>query len=210
MRVAAFAEPFRHWLVEDCVDADLARAAAAAVPAAVHPAWVRYWSDVESRKWAMNDPDGLGPAWRALFAALTAPGWLARWSEAVGAELRADPLCWGGGLHVTFGGGTLSPHLDYALHPSGLERRLNLVLYLSDGNGWGGQTTLCDPDGRVVKSVEPRFNRALFWEASDLSYHGTARLAADAPPRVTAAVYYLAEPRPGTTRRRAVFLPVRG
>lgn len=210
MQIEAFEEPFRHWLVAGQFEPALLRACVRAVPAATHPAWVRYWGDVEGRKWAMNDLDALGPAWRALFAFLEGPAWLSLWSAAVGAELVADPLCWGAGLHVTFGGGELRPHLDYALHPSGLERRLNLVLYLSDhAPGRGGETVLCDPDGRVQKAIAPRPGRALLWEASDLAYHGAARLAPDAPPRLTAAAYYLAAPRPGCTRRKALFLPAR-
>lgn len=210
MTVEEFPEPFRYWIADDVACPTLLRQCAASVPPADHPSWVRYWGDCESRKWAMNDPAALGFYWKELFDLLTDSGWIADWSARVGAGLQADPKLWGGGLQVTFGGGALAPHLDYAIHPSGLERRLSLVLYLSEARpGAGGETVLYDPEGRARAMIAPRFGRAVLFENSDLSYHGVSRLADHAPPRLTAAVYYLAEPRPGATRRRALFLPGR-
>lgn len=212
MTAAEVAYPFRHWLCQEVVPGELVRAARISLPDVLSPHWIRYDNDSERRKWAMESRDGLPPEWLALLDALQGPSLLADVSAAVGADLRADPTCRGGGLHVTFGGGHLSPHLDYALHPCGLERRANLILFLDTADDWsfGGGLQLCDKFGKPVRYYYPEAGAALLWECGDDTVHAVEPLHRDAKPRLTAATYYLAEPRPGCTRRRAMYFPNRG
>lgn len=214
MNVVKQAErPYRHWTVADAVPAAvLCAAAAAPLPAATHPGWVRYDNPNERLKWTMTDLDALGPAWQALYAALHAPAFVAALAELAGIPgLFADAMHHGAGCHVMFPGGYLHDHVDSALHPLGWERRVNVVLSLTSGAGRpgdGGGTALSDWDGgRVV--VAPEFGQALIWACGDDTIHGVAPLTPLAPPRVTAAAYYWTAPRPGATRRRAMFLPRR-
>jgi hypothetical protein len=47
--------------------------------------------------------------------------------------LYPDPGLHGGGWHMHGAGGNLNPHLDYSIHPkSGLMRKLNIIIYLSN------------------------------------------------------------------------------
>lgn len=211
MEITTAEVPFRHWVCDDFFPR--LNGEALELPGAADPVWVRYDNDCERHKRTSNDLAGLPPVWGSVFGRLFSPSvvsWLACLAEVTG--LRADPTLHGGGVHVTDPGGWLQPHLDYALHPSGLERRLNLVLFLNPQwqTGWGGAFELYDDEGRrVVLRVFPSFNRAVIWEPSDTTFHGTQSLSKRAPPRVTAAVYYLADPRPGVTRKRALYVPRR-
>ncbi len=146
--------------------------------------------------------------WQDLMDALRAPSLVADLSDLVGVKLRApEKVSRGGGLHLMFPGGRLAPHVDYALHPCGLERRVNLILFLDTWH-LGGELVLgCDRETWVWH--HPVAGTAVVWECGDDTFHGVNPLLPRTPPRVTAAAYYLAEPRPGCTRTRALFLPPR-
>lgn len=209
MKVEAFAEPFRHWLIDGAV-ADLPPADA--LPAPDWPGWVRYENAFEKKR-TTRDVHLLPDPWARLFLRLA--------SQQLIAELRKladlpplvpDGSLHGGGVHVVDAGGELGAHIDYALHPvCGLERRLNLILFLSDWQEeWGGAFQLYEDDARTLaKQVFPARGRLVLWEPSDVAYHGTQPVAEGAPPRVTAAVYYLAPARPTATRKVALFAPRR-
>lgn len=204
MEITAFDEPFRHWHLKDVLDGELLDLALADLPDVCHPDWIRYENDAEQHKWTMER--GLPNSWNELLDALARVD-----LEFTGVpRLRCDLVRRGAGLHVTFPNGVLAPHLDYALHPSGLERRLNLIYFCEDSEpDDGGKLGLYDPSGHVVKEIDAQANEAVVFECSDISYHGVSRLAKGAKPRVTAASYYLTDPRPGCVRRRATFLPIR-
>lgn len=210
MHAQEFGEPFRHWLCRDVAPAELVAAARAAIPPADSPGWVRYDNACERGKWAMEDPAHLPGPWRELLGRLESPGVVAELSRLAGVPLQPDPARRGAGLHVMFPGGRLAPHLDYAAHPSGLERRVNLILFLDTGPPHGGGALeLCDPAGTAVRQIYPHAGTAVVWECGDDTVHGVERLNPEARPRVTAAAYYLAPPRPGCSRKRALFLPPR-
>lgn len=212
MEATEFGEPFRYWIIRDLVDAETLAEARASIPSAADPNWIRYDNELERRKWAMEKCDSMPSAWKRLLSLLSSPPMIANFKNLTGIRELVDVRCdRGAGLHVMFGGGHLSPHLDYALHPSGMERRLNLILFW--GIDWpyfaGGGLMFCTPNGDPAKVIEPKAGEAVLWESSDLAYHGVQPLHAASPPRVTAAAYYLALPRTGVTRRRAMFLPMR-
>jgi hypothetical protein len=209
VEVTEFSNPFRHWVLPRPVPVRLLQDARFSVPAADRPEWVRYDNELERRKWTMEDRDAMGAGWSTLLERLD--GLAADLSALTGvAGLRADPSRRGAGLHLMFPGAALACHVDYALAPCGLERRVNLILFVdgADSKGGGG-LQLCDPLGQPAKTLHPHAGVAVVWECGDETYHAVEPLAADSPPRVTAAAYYLAAPRPNCTRRRALFLPRR-
>ena len=73
-------------------------------------------------------------------------------------KLMSDPYFSGGGLNVSLKGGLLDVHVDGHYHDaSGLNRRINAILYLNPGwkESWGGDFGLYDStgDNLVKKSI---------------------------------------------------------
>jgi Rps23 Pro-64 3,4-dihydroxylase Tpa1-like proline 4-hydroxylase len=91
-------------------------------------------------------------------------------------KLMPDPYYTGGGLNVTEKGGLLDVHVDGNYHDaSGLNRRINVILYLNPGwkTSWGGDFGLYNDNGtKLIKKVEPIFNRLVIFDTHDKSFHG--------------------------------------
>lgn len=91
-------------------------------------------------------------------------------------KLMSDPYFSGGGLNVTVSGGLLDVHVDGNYHDaSGLNRRINAILYLNPGwqEGWGGEFGLYDESGeKLVKKIAPIHNRLVIFDTNDKSFHG--------------------------------------
>ncbi len=139
--------------------------------------------------------------------------------------LISDPYLHGGGIHCITKDGKLDMHVDYSIHPKlGMERRLNLIVYLVDKDwqeSWGGELELWDGnwiDGKPELTekkvgVLPKFNRAVIFETGDDSFHGhpEALTCPEGVYRRSIALYYLTEPRQGATdRTRAHFIARHG
>jgi len=91
-------------------------------------------------------------------------------------KLMPDPYFSGGGLNVTVSGGLLDVHVDGNYHDaSGLNRRINAILYLNPGwqEGWGGEFGLYDETGdKLIKKIAPIHNRLVIFDTNDKSFHG--------------------------------------
>jgi len=91
-------------------------------------------------------------------------------------KLMPDPYFTGGGLNVTVSGGLLDVHVDGNYHDaSGLNRRINAILYLNPGwqEGWGGEFGLYNETGeKLVKKIAPIHNRLVVFDTNDKSFHG--------------------------------------
>ena len=91
-------------------------------------------------------------------------------------KLMPDPYFSGGGLNVTVNGGLLDVHVDGNYHDaSGLNRRINAILYLNPGwqDGWGGEFGLYDETGdKLIKKIAPIHNRLVIFDTNDKSFHG--------------------------------------
>jgi hypothetical protein len=117
-------------------------------------------------------------------------------------DLKSDPDLAGGGCHQILRGGFLDVHVDFNRHHKlGLERRLNLIVYLSRDwhASWGGELEFWDmSDRRRLEAVLPQYNRAVLFETSDRSYHGHPRPLAcpEEATRDSLAVYYYTGDRP--------------
>ena len=125
-------------------------------------------------------------------------------------ELQADHYYAEGGFHRIGRGGFLDPHADFSHHDlTGLERRLNLILYLNPEwrSEWNGALNLYDKDLTPCAMYEPIYNRAVIFETSETSYHGHPEplRCPENVYRRSLALYYYTEPRPERRRHRAIF-----
>lgn len=204
----SYSEPFRHWILDDAFEPLPADQFEGIADLKYE---VAYANDVEQGKLTVRDPDLMPIHAAAIIAKLRHPDFVRGWAREAGIiGLEDDTTLHGGGLHTMLPGGWLNAHLDYARHPKlkHMERRLSLVAFLSPTweMRWGGQLLFTDAMGKSVYEISPKPGRLVVWESGDLSYHGVRQVAADAPPRVSVAVYYLSPIRPGTTRERALFM----
>jgi Rps23 Pro-64 3,4-dihydroxylase Tpa1-like proline 4-hydroxylase len=125
-------------------------------------------------------------------------------SKVIGIEkLMSDPYFSGGGLNATVKGGLLDVHVDGNYHDaSGLNRRINAILYLNPGwqQGWGGEFGLYDSTGdKLVKKIEPLHNRLVIFDTNDYSYHGLPdplNFPVDRARKSIILYYYTKESRP--------------
>ncbi len=209
MEAREYNSPFKHWVVRGLVPEELLQSAITSVP--VSGPWITYSNALEFNKWTMEDKTGLSSSCNALLDLLASEVMVSQLSQLTGVDpLFADPTRRCAGLQLMFPDGYLATHLDAALHPSGKERRVNLVLFLNNTNpAQGGGLQLCDPMGKPISVHYPMAGEAVVWCCDDLAYHGVEPLAHDAKPRYTVASFYLGDKRPNATRQRALFLPNR-
>ena len=216
-----------HVVIDGFFEDSFARRLRSVFPAADEPLWHVYDNPLECKR-ASSDTAAMPEALRSAILALCGPTIVERVRRLTGLEvddgLQADPYCHGGGLHSHSRGGKLDLHLDYSIHPtSGLERRFNLIVYLTAA-GWaeeyGGALELrgaaaADPalPGDLAASVLPAFNRAVLFSTSAPSFHGFPT-PLSCPPTLTRdslALYYLTPPREGAPQRsKALYVAAPG
>lgn len=113
-----------------------------------------------------------------------------------------DPSLVGGGYHEISPGGFLKIHADFNKHPrTGLDRRLNLLVYLNRDwdESYGGHLELWDRKmERAVVRALPVFNRCVLFSTSWFSYHGhpDPLTCPEGRSRRSIALYYYSNGRP--------------
>lgn len=154
------------------------------------------------RKSAESKWDHFGPAMRRAVAELNSGTFLSCLETLTGIpHLVADAQLHGGGMHQIRTGGRLDVHADFTLHPNGLDRRLNVIVYLNHDwdDAWGGDLQLWTRDQRAVeKRVSPQFGRMVVFGTGADTFHGHPEPLAT-PPEVTRrsiAFYYYTKGRP--------------
>lgn len=201
-----FREPFKYVVIDNALGDSLADECLAAFPDLNDRSWdFANDADIEVKyrttwKSEFDVPDVLVDAVRILNSAT----FLKAMSTRIGIpKLVPDPYFTGGGLNVTTRGGLLDVHVDGNYHDStGLNRRLNAILYLNPGwqPAWGGEFGIYDHDGKkCVKKVPPLHNRLVIFDSHDFSFHGLpdpVNFPADIPRRSIILYYYTKEPRP--------------
>ncbi len=124
----------------------------------------------------------------------------------------------GGGFHIMGEKGKLNPHLDYIIHPKlNLMRKFNLIIFFN--LKWkpinGGELCLYEKNfqnkklpGKLIKKIEPKFNRAVLFDTSRNSWHGVN--VVKSMVRKSMAVYYLTDKKPKTEKRyKALYSPLK-
>lgn len=123
-------------------------------------------------------------------------------------HLLTDPHLLGGGMHLTKQGGHLGIHADFNWHEKlQAHRRLNLLLYLTPNwrSEYAGELELWDTTGsRLVRRVEPRFNRCVIFTTRSDTFHGHPIAWTPANVnRQSIALYYYTTQRPADEMRPA-------
>lgn len=200
--------PYWHCVIDDFFDDPISLARE--FPAKDDPCWFRYDNPLEVKQ-TCNNWHHFKPETYKTFTYLLSPDFTEKLQQLTGEDLGPDIGLHGGGLHQHGRGGKLNVHLDYNIHPKlHLQRRLNLIVYLTPGwkPEWGGHLGLYSDPDTLVKKVEPKFNRAIIFDTRG-SWHGLPA-PLTCPPDVTRnsfAVYYLCEPTTTDSRTRALFAP---
>tara|TARA_B110000003_G_C16645604_1_gene531905 strand:+ start:1645 stop:2421 length:777 start_codon:yes stop_codon:yes gene_type:complete len=171
--------PFKHCVLDNFFDNLIANDLLDSFPPLDDEIWektndedieVKYRTNFKSE---FDVPDGLINAFR-IFNSSTFLKAISKVFEIP--KLLPDPYYTGGGLNVTEKGGLLDVHVDGNYHDaSGLNRRINVILYLNPGwtEGWGGDFGLYNDDGtQLIKKVAPIFNRLVIFDTHDKSFHG--------------------------------------
>lgn len=204
--VGYFEEPYKHLVVDNFFDQELADVCLKSFPPLDDPIWEHANdTDIEIKyrttwKSEFDIPDGIVDAVRILNSA----PFLNAMSLKFGIEkIVPDAYFSGGGLNVTKPGGLLDVHVDGNYHDAtGLNRRLNALVYLNPNwqPGWGGAFGLYDENGeRCVKEVEPLFNRLVVFDSHDKSYHGLPaplKFPEGETRKSILLYYYTKDPRP--------------
>jgi hypothetical protein len=193
------AKPFRHVVLDDFLDDEIAAQAARDFPAIGTSGWINYLH-INERKYANNAVCTWGSALQEVEAALTSlefARFLAHLTDHPG--LFADPSMRGAGLHQSVTGGFLNIHADFTVHPEhrSWRRRVNLLLYLNETwpPEYGGALEFWDGDvQRCERRIAPIGNRVVIFE-TDHAYHGHPE-PLRCPPgvaRQSLALYYFTE-----------------
>jgi Rps23 Pro-64 3,4-dihydroxylase Tpa1-like proline 4-hydroxylase len=194
------AQPYRHIVVEEFLDAELVQAAVAEFPQPDRGEWIHYFH-VNERKLGRNKLALMPKTLRAIIEELNSPAFVAHLEKATGIPgLIADPSLEGGGLHQSERGGFLNIHTDFSVHPhrQSWKRRVNLIVYLNDGwqDEYGGHLEMWDSSMQhCVKKISPILNRAVIFDTTGAAFHGHPEpLACPAGmTRKSIALYYFTE-----------------
>jgi hypothetical protein len=165
----------------------------------------RSFDDSHQKKFGATAGEAdLGPLTRNVLAEFNGAAFVDFLQVLTGIDepLIPDPYYKGGGLHQVPRGGYLKVHADFNVHPLfGLDRRVNVLLYLNRGwqPEWGGQLELWDTTmTRPERRIEPDFNRMVVFSITDIAFHGhpDALKCPDDRARRSLAFYYYSNGRP--------------
>jgi Rps23 Pro-64 3,4-dihydroxylase Tpa1-like proline 4-hydroxylase len=213
------AQPFPHVVVDNFLNLELAQAIEKEFPDIDDERWYKYNNAIENKK-ALNNWEIFGPLTYNLMTYLNSPAFVSKVQMLFGdVTLYPDYGLNGGGYHLHKSGGKLNVHLDYSIHPKmNLERRVNIILYLTEGwdEAWGGHVSLWTNDEEkhqpkeMIEKVAPQFNRAVIFDTTCNSWHGLPETITcpDDQARKSLAIYYLSQPNEkAPDRGKALFAP---
>ncbi len=213
--------PFNHVVIDNFFNEESAVALSKEFLAWDDPLWNHYNNPIEKKK-TMNAYDKFKINTYQAFFELGSTEILSNLDRLLcSSGLYFDAGLNGGGQHSYPAGCNLNAHLDYSLHPKlGLERILNIIIYLTPGwkpeyNGglelWTHDTVNMQP-GECVKVLENKFNRAVIFQTNQNSWHSVGiHQKVNYPEGVyrnSLAAYYLTDPSLETdSRGKALFAP---
>lgn len=200
------AKPYPYIVLDDFLPAALAEELSADFPPPESGVWHRYPTADQFNKLALSHERLMPESLRRAIHELNS-GWFLEILEAITgiSNLVADTRLVAGGLHQIDRGGKLNVHVDYSHHPAtGLNRRLNLILYLNKDwrEEYGGHFELWDRDVKKCEQrILPAFNRCVIFATTSFSYHGHPEplTCPEGVTRKSVALYYYSNGRPEET-----------
>lgn len=211
--------PFDHWIIDDFFELEFAKQLEQDFPDYNSSLWQNYNNAIEIKK--LNNIWNFFPKTTyQVLSYLNSDKFVSILEENIYKKnkLYSDMGINGGGWHIHKSGGKLNTHLDYSIHPKlGLQRKFNLIIYLNSNwiEDWGGSLGFwgnksSKKPGKLVKSINPKFNRAIIFDTTQNSWHGLPS-PIDCPKneyRKSLAVYYLCDPpKKISNRGKALFAP---
>ncbi|MEO0649111.1 MAG: 2OG-Fe(II) oxygenase [Planctomycetota bacterium] len=172
----ARADPFPHAVLDNFLPTWLLERIVGEFPTRHADGWVQF-DGAQERKLASTHESSFGPATQQLLINLNSAAFCEFLGELTGIPgLIPDPYFVGGGMHQIERGGFLKIHADFNRHQRlGLDRRLNLLLYLNDDweESYGGHLELWKTDmSACAKRLLPSFNRCVIFSTTSDSFHG--------------------------------------
>lgn len=205
-----FKKPYKHIIIDNFLPKKIADSCRDTFPSKSNRIWQNTNDpgiEIKSRSnWSseFDIPDGIIDVIRVLNSSflLKAMSSILRIDK-----LMPDPYFTGGGLNVSYKGGQLDVHVDGNYHDaSGMNRRVNLLIYLNKGwkKNYGGEFGIYSENGsKLIKSVEPIHNRCLIFDTHDKSYHGLPKpinFPLLNPRKSILLYYYTVQKRPKSLR----------
>jgi len=190
-------DPVPHILLENFLEAGLARSLAGEFPAPDTLAWTQYKHHNENKQ-GMAKRELFPPQLGELTDELNSPCFVSFLAALTGIPgLIPDTSLEGGGLHQAGRDGFLNIHTDFSHHHyhKNWRRRVNLILYLNPTwkREWGGAIELWETGmKRCAASYPPFLNHALIFNTDERSLHGFADPLTCPPSisRKSLALYY--------------------
>ena len=212
------AEPFNHIVIDNFFEPEIAEQISKEFPGYEGTDVIKYKNALEDKR-TLNQWDKFPPTTYRIFDWL-GKDFVSTMRVLTGDEdLSFDYGLNGGGWHMHGRGGNNNIHLDYNIHPKlSQQRKINIIVYMTEDwkPEWGGGLQLWSHDaeankpGKLVKTVDNLFNRAIIFDTTQNSWHGLPNYI-ECPENVvrkSIAGYYV-RPAPAETenRGRALFAP---
>lgn len=207
------ASPFPHIAIDDFLSADFVASLNASFPdfaakrktGSIHiPVVLEDGTEAQLGKEWMSREQLVPLLYRRLYWELNSNPFVALLQKITGINgLLADPHLAGGGVHNTNPGGYLKVHADFNRHPQyGLDRRLNLLIYLNEDwlPEYGGDLELWSADmKRCERRIAPLAGRCVIFRTTTDSFHGHPHplTCPEGRSRRSIALYYYSNGRPG-------------
>lgn len=205
------AEPFPHIVLDNFLSTEWVNALVNEIPSyRDYKQKMDVWGELDSGKAAQFKKDYLsmeiraGRLTRQLYWELNSSEFLQLLERITGIEsLLPDPYLFGGGIHETRPGGYLLLHADFNKQKeTGLDRRLNIILYLNEQweEAYGGALQLWARDqSGCVKEVMPLAGRAVIFATEKDTWHGHPEplCCPEDDTRKSFALYYYTRKRDG-------------
>ena len=212
-------EPFNHVVIDDFFVDDIARNIFDEMPDYDGNIDAKYDNALEKKRTIQNWTKFPKNVYKVMSHLVNEPfvGKLAYLTNEF--KLEPDYGMHGGGIHMHQAGDYLNVHLDYDIHPKmDMKRKLNLIIYLNPKwqKKWGGNLGLWSHDDKtnqqkeLVKSIWPKFNRAVLFDTTQNSWHGVTEgiFAPEGQYRKSLALYYLIPTTDiDNKRQRALYVP---
>lgn len=188
------ATPFKHIAVTDFLVPDKMQEIGRSFPGENWDGWGNRDNEHQRNKMSCMDAATIPePLDRLLFELNSGPfiSWLEKLTGI--ANIIPDPHYYGGGLHMTLPGGTLTPHIDFhTIAGKPLYRRINLLVYLNEN--WAesnnGALELWDQNkDTIAREVLPELGTCVIFQTDNKSLHGFSKPVAGRP-RCSVAMYY--------------------